>query len=66
MQVEAPIQAQTARRLPLFPDEPPTLSELFYRAAREKSRPDALNYKKDGKWQRISSEEMIRRAENIA
>jgi len=66
MQVEAPIQAQTVRRLPLFPDEPRTLAELFYRAVREKSRPDALNYKKDGEWQPISSDEMIRRAENIA
>jgi long-chain acyl-CoA synthetase len=66
MQVEAPIQAQTATRLPLFPDEPRTLSELFYRAAQEKSRPDALNYKQNDKWVSISSEEMIRRTENIA
>lgn len=67
MQVEAPIQAKTVTpRLPLFPDEPRTLAELFYRAAQSKSRPDALNYKKDEKWQPISSEEMIRRAENIA
>ncbi|MDQ4123829.1 MAG: long-chain fatty acid--CoA ligase [Acidobacteriota bacterium] len=66
MQVEAPVQAQTVTRLPLYPDEPKTLAELFYRAAQNKSRPDALNYKQHGKWQPISSEEMIRRAENIA
>ncbi|HEX8266906.1 MAG TPA: long-chain fatty acid--CoA ligase [Pyrinomonadaceae bacterium] len=66
MQVEAPIQAQTAARLPLFHNEPRTLAELFYRAASEKSRSDALNYKTGDAWAAISSEEMIRRAENIA
>jgi long-chain acyl-CoA synthetase len=67
MQVEAPAQeTRNVTRLPIFPDEPRTLAELFYRAKKEKFRSDALNFKKDGEWKQISSEEMIRRAENIA
>jgi long-chain acyl-CoA synthetase len=66
MQVEAPAQTRNAIRVPVFPDEPKTLAELFYRAAKEKSRPDVLNHKTDAAWQPISSETMIRRAENIA
>ena len=54
------------RRIPLFSDEPRTLPELFQKSAAKHSRPDALNYKKAGKWQPIPSDEMISRAENIA
>ncbi len=54
------------QRTPLFENEPNTLSEIFYRAAKEKPRPDALNYKQNGAWKAISSEEMISQAENIA
>ncbi|MBS1793218.1 MAG: long-chain fatty acid--CoA ligase [Acidobacteria bacterium] len=53
-------------RVPLFPDEPRTLAELFRQALKKHDRPDALNYKAHGKWHRVSSAEMIRRAENIA
>ena len=45
---------------------PHTLPELFLRSAVEFDLPDALNFKKDGKWKQISSNEMVRRAENIA
>lgn len=55
-----------ANRIPLFPDEPKTIAELFRNSAIKHNRPDALNYKKDGKWIPISSDEMISRAENIA
>ena len=57
---------QTFKRVPLFADEPKTLAELFAQAARKHNRADALNYKKDGEWKPISSDEMIARAENIA
>ncbi|MBC7798844.1 MAG: long-chain fatty acid--CoA ligase [Pyrinomonadaceae bacterium] len=53
-------------RAPLFPDEPTTLSALILRAAKTRKRDDALNFKKDGVWLKISSDEMIERAENIA
>lgn len=46
--------------------EPTTLPELFERAAREYSLDGALNYKDDGEWKRISSQEIVERAENIA
>jgi long-chain acyl-CoA synthetase len=49
-----------------FVAEPRTLPELFLRAAAEFDLPDALNYKDDGEWKRISSAEIVRRSENIA
>jgi long-chain acyl-CoA synthetase len=54
------------RGIPLLPDEPQTLPQLFRQAAVKHNRADALSYKKAGKWQDISSGEMIRRIENIA
>ncbi|MEO7672694.1 MAG: long-chain fatty acid--CoA ligase [Pyrinomonadaceae bacterium] len=54
------------RGTPLLPDEPRTLAELFQHAAQKHSRPDALNFKKDGEWRALSSGEMIERAEAIA
>ncbi|MEQ1642696.1 MAG: long-chain fatty acid--CoA ligase [Pyrinomonadaceae bacterium] len=46
--------------------EPATLPDLFLRNAAEFDLPDALNYKKDGEWHRISSETIVERSENIA
>jgi Long-chain acyl-CoA synthetases (AMP-forming) len=66
---ELPRAAQrvfTGRGTPLFPDEPSTLPELFMQAVAKYDRADALNYKKDGQWQKISSTELISRTENIA
>ncbi len=57
---------QSVKRSPLYADEPKTLAELFIKAAEKHNRADALNFKKDGEWKRISSDEMISRAENIA
>src|SRR5688500_10965465 len=54
------------RGIPLFPGEPRTLAELFRYAAKKHGRRNALNYKKDGEWQAISSGEMIGRADAIA
>jgi long-chain acyl-CoA synthetase len=53
-------------RVPLTPDEPATLAEVFLRATRVHPKPDALNFKRDGAWQAISSSEMIERASSIA
>ncbi|HEV7844044.1 MAG TPA: AMP-binding protein, partial [Pyrinomonadaceae bacterium] len=53
-------------RVPLREDEPATLVEMFLEAAREHHKPDALNYKRDGAWAAISSEEMIERTRLIA
>src|SRR5262249_48417770 len=47
-------------------DEPSTLIDVFTRAARVHNRPDALNYKRDGRWVAISSDEMLARAKRIA
>ena len=66
-ELHAPVvRAVTGRGTALFHDEPHTLAELFYKAFAKYDRPDALNYKADGKWRSISSTEMIARAEHIA
>ncbi|HMS07958.1 MAG TPA: AMP-binding protein, partial [Pyrinomonadaceae bacterium] len=56
----------TGRGLPLFPDEPRTLSGLFEYAAAKKARPDALRYRTQDGWVAISSGEMLEQAGNIA
>jgi long-chain acyl-CoA synthetase len=64
---QSEIQNQrSAARIPLYADEPKTLPELFIKAAETHNRADALNFKKDGEWKRISSLEMIARAERTA
>jgi long-chain acyl-CoA synthetase len=60
-QIKQPVQ-----RVSFDLGESKTLAELFLKAAEKYNRTDALNYKKDGEWQAISSTEMISRAENIA
>jgi long-chain acyl-CoA synthetase len=53
-------------RTPLSPDEPTTLVEMFERTRRLHKKADLLNYKKDGAWRSISSEEAIERARTLA
>lgn len=53
-------------RIPLYDDEPQTLGELFRQTVRKHNLSNALNYKKNGEWHKISSREMLERAENIA
>ena len=65
-QPSATPDSQVVKRIPLFTDEPQTLAELFLRAKEKHNRPDVLNCKRGGEWRKISSEEMISRAENIA
>lgn len=50
----------------LFDDEPKTLADVFHTARENFNQPNALNYKKDGRWHPISSSEMIETAEFIA
>ncbi len=45
---------------------PTTLAELFLIAAEKFDRSNALNYKRDGEWRPISSNEIVERSENIA
>ncbi|HKS29961.1 MAG TPA: long-chain fatty acid--CoA ligase [Pyrinomonadaceae bacterium] len=59
-------EAARLRRVPLYEDEPATLAEMFLRSAREHQKPDALSYKRDGRWHSISSEKMIERAREVA
>ena len=53
-------------RLPSSADEPLTLVDLFERIARQHKRPDTLNFKRDGKWLSISSDELLKLAKRIA
>ncbi len=57
-----PAPARVARRA----GEPATLADVYTGAARTHDKPDALNYKRDGVWQAISSTELIARARHIA
>jgi long-chain acyl-CoA synthetase len=50
----------------LTPDEPQTLVEVFEYVARVHPRPDTLNYKSQGRWVSISSDQLLARARNIA
>lgn len=54
------------QRVPLSPDEPTTLVEVYERVARDHSKPDTLNFKRDGAWHSISANEMLERARHIA
>ena len=51
---------------PLYGDEPRTLAELFINAAERHDLPRSLNHKRDGRWQAISSKEVVKRTGDIA
>src|SRR5579883_2064405 len=53
-------------RYTLPPDAPPSLARMFLDVAPRHARPDALNFKREGRWRQISSDEMRRRARAIA
>jgi long-chain acyl-CoA synthetase len=63
--VESSGSATTAR-VPTSADEPTTLIEVFKTLVRKHKRPDLLNFKRDGSWQSISSDEMLVRIKRIA
>jgi long-chain acyl-CoA synthetase len=66
--IQSPMESKVkkAERVPLNPGEPTTLVEIFEHAVRAHNRPDALNYKRDGRWVSISSEELLRRTRHVA
>ncbi|MBV9926292.1 MAG: long-chain fatty acid--CoA ligase [Acidobacteria bacterium] len=45
---------------------PETIVDVMRRALTSKARPDALNYKREGVWRPISSEELLRRVRHVA
>ncbi len=51
---------------PVTSERPKTLIEAFERVARDQKRSDTLNYKRDGRWIPISSDELLARAHHIA
>jgi long-chain acyl-CoA synthetase len=53
-------------RRPIAAGEPATLVDVFTRVVRDHNRSDALNYKRDGRWIPVSSDEMLAQANNIA
>lgn len=53
-------------RSPLYQSEPQTLAELFLYAKEKHNRSNALNFKSNGDWKAVSTEEMISRIENVA
>lgn len=59
-------QAQTFVRVPTGADEPKTLVDAFVTLCREHKRPDTLNFKRDGVWVSVSSDEMLARIRRIA
>ncbi len=59
-------QSGTPIRSIVSSDKPATLVDVFTRIALTHKRPDTLNYKHEGRWISISSEEMLWRAKRIA
>jgi long-chain acyl-CoA synthetase len=57
---------QIGRGIPLDPDEPRTLAELFIHAVSQHDRQDALTYKREGEWRHISSRTLVKRVGHIA
>ena len=51
---------------PMAAGEPATLVDVFNRVVREHKRADLLNYKSDGRWVALSSDDLLARAKNIA
>ncbi|MFN2510420.1 MAG: long-chain fatty acid--CoA ligase [Pyrinomonadaceae bacterium] len=58
--------AKTSVGEPVTSERPKTLIEAFERVARDQKRSDTLNYKRDGRWIPISSDELLARAHRIA
>jgi long-chain acyl-CoA synthetase len=59
-------RVETSVREPVTSERPTTLIEAFERIARDHKRSDTLNFKRDGRWIPISSDEMLRRVHSIA
>lgn len=66
LQANSSTRKDAGRGIPLYRDEPKTLAEIFVNAATKHDLADALNYKRGGRWNAISSLEIVKRAGNIA
>ena len=53
-------------RLPLDPNEPTTLVEIYESVVRNHPKPNNLNYKRDGVWRALSAADMLGRARRLA
>src|SRR6185369_7684634 len=60
------VHSSTPPRRVCSPDEPATLVDVFTGIARNHKRADTLNYKSDGRWVSVSSDELLARARRIA
>lgn len=60
------VHSSTPPQRVFSPDEPATLVDVFTGIARNHKRPDTLNYKNNGRWISISSDELLARAKRIA
>jgi len=60
------VHSSTPPQRVFSPDEPATLVDVFNGIARDHKRPDTLNYKSDGRWVSVSSDELLTRAKRIA
>jgi long-chain acyl-CoA synthetase len=65
-QTTVELNVETPPRAPRSAAEPTTLVEVFERVARVHPKPNTLNYKKDGQWIPISSDEMLTRTGRVA
>lgn len=54
------------KRVPLDPNEPATLVEIYESVVRNHPKTNNLNYKRDGEWQTLSAANMLGRARRIA
>jgi long-chain acyl-CoA synthetase len=60
------LQAQPIARVQASADEPKTLIDAFVAVGRKHKRPDTLNFKHDGAWTPVSTDEMLARIRLIA
>src|SRR6185369_14567930 len=54
------------RRVPLDPNEPTTLVEIYESVVRNHPKPNNLNYKRDDVWRALSAADMLGRARRLA
>jgi long-chain acyl-CoA synthetase len=60
------VHSSTPPQRVFSPGEPATLVDVFTQIARDHKRRDTLNYKRNGRWVSISSDELLARARHIA
>ena len=65
-EIDLAAQQNAIASVPAPKAEPATLVDVFKAIASRHKRPDTLNYKRDGSWIAVSSDEMMARARRIA